>query len=477
MPKVVVCGLGQVGFRVARVLRRLGTEVTVITLNASAEFTDRSRELGCTIVTGDARDRRRLHEAGVETADALIACTDSDLTNVEISLDAHILNPNLRVIARLFDQILARRLEESVGIHRALAMSLLAAPSFASAALGESVLGAFHLKGNSWVIVQRGGSPRAGAVPLMTADGPSLFELIPSRRKLVGKHIHHVRRRTWRSVVQAWRKTPPALRVVALIISVIAVISVVVFKTAMNLSPVDAVYFVVTTLTTTGFGDISVAKEAEWVKIYATLMMLVGSAAIATLYSILTQIIISAKFDELTGRTEVAFTDHIIVVGLGNVGLRTVEALHAMGADVVAVDQDNEADYRAFLPMHTAFVTGDARDPEVLARAGIDRAQGIIVATDNDAVNLSVGLASKMANTTIRTVVRLFDGAFANKVESALDVDVALSPAHLSAPGFAGAALFDNAIFSFTHAKTFYVIVPKDDGMELMAFPLKDLAG
>src|SRR5262249_53831188 len=138
---VVVCGLGQVGYRTCDLLLRLGETVVVVAQDAREERRRGVLDRGARLIVADARDEARLAEAGVREAKALLALTNHDLVNVEIALDAKRLRPDLPVVVRLFDQQLARHLERSFDLRRALGVSAVAAPTFAAAALGERWIG------------------------------------------------------------------------------------------------------------------------------------------------------------------------------------------------------------------------------------------------------------------------------------------------------------------------------------------------
>jgi voltage-gated potassium channel Kch len=102
---------------------------------------------------------------------------------------------------------------------------------------------------------------------------------------------------------------------------------------------------------------------------------------------------------------------------------------------------------------------------EVLERAGVDRCSAVITVTDNDATNLSVGLSAKKMNPSLRAVTRIFDAAFARKVEGVLNIDAALSASKLSAPSFVAAALGEGLVYSFVEDGVLKVI--RDDGGRL----------
>lgn len=142
---VILCGLGQVGYRVASELQRFDTEVTAVELDSTGPFVSLVREQGIPILFEDARKTDVLVKAGLERASAVIACTDNDLTNVEIALDAREVRPDIRVVLRLFDQNLASKIVNSFDIEAAFSASALAAPAFAAAAVDPSVKDSFYV--------------------------------------------------------------------------------------------------------------------------------------------------------------------------------------------------------------------------------------------------------------------------------------------------------------------------------------------
>jgi voltage-gated potassium channel len=120
----IVCGMGHVGYRIVDLLGRLGEAVAVITQSARAEWIDAAQARGVQVRIGDAQDERLLAEVGIQEAQAVLAVTDQDLVNIEIALDAKRLHPDIPVVIRLFEQNLARQLEATFDIRRALVKTL-----------------------------------------------------------------------------------------------------------------------------------------------------------------------------------------------------------------------------------------------------------------------------------------------------------------------------------------------------------------
>ncbi|MBN1956085.1 MAG: NAD-binding protein [Anaerolineae bacterium] len=131
---VVVCGLGKVGYRVVLQLLKMEHEVIGIERDEEALFLERLYKEGIPILIGDVREQDTLEKAGVDAAAAVVVCTEDDLTNLEVALQARELNPTIKVVMRMFDQQLAERVRRGFGIQTAFSTSALAAPAFAAAA-------------------------------------------------------------------------------------------------------------------------------------------------------------------------------------------------------------------------------------------------------------------------------------------------------------------------------------------------------
>jgi voltage-gated potassium channel len=142
---IIICGMGKVGFRVSLELLRFGREVVAIELDPVGRFLEKAKALDIPVIIANARRTENLLKAGVKRADAIIPCTDDELTNLDIALDAREQNPDIKVVMRLFDPDLARRVGKGFGIHTAFSTSALAAPIFATAAMRLDVKHSFYV--------------------------------------------------------------------------------------------------------------------------------------------------------------------------------------------------------------------------------------------------------------------------------------------------------------------------------------------
>jgi Trk K+ transport system NAD-binding subunit len=137
---VIVCGLGAVGYRVARGIVDRGVRVVATEIKEGGRFVGAARSLGIPVVIGDARQPEVLDELGIRTARAVVCGTNDDLVNLEAALNARAVRPDIRVVVRVFDPDFAVRVQRGFGIRFTRSVSHLAAPAFAAAAMGSDVI-------------------------------------------------------------------------------------------------------------------------------------------------------------------------------------------------------------------------------------------------------------------------------------------------------------------------------------------------
>jgi Trk K+ transport system NAD-binding subunit len=172
---VVVLGLGNLGYRTVVHLREAGVEVAAADSRAAGRFVAIARRQGVPVLIADAHFLDSLRALSVEHARAVVASTDDDLTNLEAALSARELNPDARVIIRLFDQELAERAQHQLRITACQSVSALATPAFVAAAMGEGVLNTIERSAGLWLLgeaIIEDGSPLDGAeLAAVEADG------------------------------------------------------------------------------------------------------------------------------------------------------------------------------------------------------------------------------------------------------------------------------------------------------------------
>ncbi len=162
----------------------------------------------------------------------------------------------------------------------------------------------------------------------------------------------------------------------------------------------NAFYMTVTTLTTVGFGEIEPLGPAG--RAFTLSLLAIGFTAAFTLLAVLTSLVVSGQFGRSLTRRAMrqridALRGHYVVCAFGRVGQAAVEELLSQGADVVVVEVD-PAREPAMIEAGVLYILDDPTREEVLERAGIERARGLLCAVDSDAANVYITLLARARN-------------------------------------------------------------------------------
>ncbi len=142
----VLVGLGHLGYRVVQQLHDMKEHVVVIEQNPSVDLIAAVQRMRIPIIQDDATRPAALDGAGIARARTIILCTQNDSLNLQIALKARKLNPEIRVVIRIFDEDFAASLREQFGFS-ALSGTGMAAPVFAAAAAGADVTNPISVEG------------------------------------------------------------------------------------------------------------------------------------------------------------------------------------------------------------------------------------------------------------------------------------------------------------------------------------------
>src|ERR1051325_3240980 len=96
--------------------------------------------------------------------------------------------------------------------------------------------------------------------------------------------------------------------------------------------------------------------------------------------------------------------NHIVLIGLGHLGFRVAQRLHEMGESVVAVEiNPGSHTTLAARDLGISVIQADARQAGALEGANIRDARTVILASQNDAMNLQIALKARSLNPNIRS--------------------------------------------------------------------------
>jgi Trk K+ transport system NAD-binding subunit len=165
---VVVCGLGNMGFRLLGEFVEQGVQVVAIERDDDSRHVAAARRMGIPVVLGDATLTETLKAAQVEHARAVVTATDNDVADLQVAVNARAIDPEVRIILRLFDTELSTAVERRFNIHISRSTAVIAAPVFATEMLGHELVNTVHVGGEALVFAECD----------VVADGPTAGKLV-----------------------------------------------------------------------------------------------------------------------------------------------------------------------------------------------------------------------------------------------------------------------------------------------------------
>ncbi len=151
---IIVMGAGHVGIGVIRTLVAMGFEVVAIDVSIKAEQDAELSSLGVPAIIGDGRTAPILEKAGIYYAETLIVCTSNDYVNLEALMRARDLCPEVRLVARMWDDKFAAQLKHFMGVEAVISSSSLAAPAFAGSAVGIEITQTLTINGKEYSMIR-----------------------------------------------------------------------------------------------------------------------------------------------------------------------------------------------------------------------------------------------------------------------------------------------------------------------------------
>jgi Trk K+ transport system NAD-binding subunit len=455
---------------------------------------------------------RELARAEVARAVAVVCAGDDDATNLEIALLARKANPNLRVVARLTNDVLRAAVADDNGPGAIFNVAELAAPSVVEACLSHTTH-PFEAAGIKFV-ASGSEAPRDGTlreiygelVPVAIIRGensPTPGEVVacPTRDEPVyggdwtvmigtadeaadrGMKVRkptetRARRPRLRRALDAIRVVLndfnpafyPALAAAAILLATSMIVLHYNYQRP-RMSWIDALYFTVETITTTGYGDFSFGHQVIWLRLFAAMLMFSGATTIALLVAFIADVLLSQRFVLAAARPRVRhLRNHIIVVGLSELGIRVVTNLVAAGHDVAVIERNEENRFLSIVhELDVPVIFGDATLLQTLESARVDRARAVAVVTRDDMINIETGIilaemlgprvmpeVNRLAE--VQLVLRVYDRALGFAVAQRFGFDNVRSTVELAAPWFIGAASGLEVLGTFSVGQSSFMV-------------------
>jgi len=205
----------------------------------------------------------------------------------------------------------------------------------------------------------------------------------------------------------------------------------------------DALYFVIITVFTVGYGELHPIQGVLRPLTEAAIVL--GWMGITFLAAAFVQFITFAQIQQLLGnkrmKTQIEkMSDHVIICGYGRIGQMLADELKAGGSEFVILEM-NEARFNESVARGYPSWRGDAADEEVLQAVGVSRARALATVVPNDAANVFITLSARNLNKKLEIIARGEAPSTKNKLLQA-GANSVVEPTHIGAERIAQLILY-----------------------------------
>ncbi|MFA6035238.1 MAG: NAD-binding protein, partial [Myxococcota bacterium] len=202
-------------------------------------------------------------------------------------------------------------------------------------------------------------------------------------------------------------------------------------------SPGDCLYMTVNAVCTVGFREVIPVSGDGVMMAYTTVLILVGAGSMLYLLSMLTAFMVEGDLKEMFRRRRMnkdiaRLKDHYIVCGVGRSGEHAILQMNAHGLPLVLVDLSEKTlwEFQGKFNLSMPYIFGDASDENVLIKAGVERAKGLIASLPEDQDNIFLVLTARQLNPSLRIVSKVNEQSSRKKLMQ-VGADAVVSPAEI----------------------------------------------
>ncbi len=389
----------------------------------------------------DPHDRaiRRALEGAV---DAVVIISNDDHVSLRLALVVENVRPGVRLVVTIFGSTVASQLRRTVENVQVMSMADMAVPSLAGPCFEERLLSVIRRDGGFAGV-------RAGE------DGPELVALepyVPPRGQRFMTQLG--------SLINPFDLSARILMAGLFGLIFVLLLDATVLAVALDEPLVDAFYSATKTVVTVGPNPL-IDEGSSALKVFSALTMLVALGFVAVLTAGIVNRLIDSRLTAILGRRAIPRRDHVVVVGLGQVGLRLSLLLRELGVPVLAVERDPENPHvKRAKEYGIPIVLGRGGSRFLLRRLSLGRARALAAVTSNEVENISVVVAAIGMREDLRTLLRAGRGDVINETSALFKIGVVRDVYRIGGTLLAAAALGLPSTGAFLHEDTVYLVDP-----------------
>lgn len=364
---IVVIGLTDVGRRACSLLSSSG--ISVVHLNEPSDAEVRA-EVGKDI-------------------DGVVVLLHDDIKALRYSLMVHHMQPDTRLFVAMFDLTVRTQLRAVVPGCVLLSPASISVPSMVAAALEPHILAirrATTPDVRSWVAVEKTSEKKLKIKPYRL---PKFFK----QRGLFGR------------MAGQFRPFDSGSRV--LLGGALGLVLVIAIETLVGLGHAPFIRALYDATRTTATISSPALPDEPMVLIWATVAALLVMGFTALFAAGIVNYILSGRHVEIFGRRAMPRFGHVIVVGMGQVGLRLAQELQQLGVAVVGIEQDpNARTLQIARSCGIPVLIADGASRAAMEAVSVSGAVALVAASSEERDNIAVAVGALAVNQQLRVVLR-----------------------------------------------------------------------
>jgi len=506
MDYFLVCGLGYLGQHCVIALKKFAVKVIAIEKNPPSDWEVKNlRESLDELIIGDCSQQNILLQAPISKIRAALIVTTIEKVNIETAIAIRALNPHTRLIVRSDRENLNYLLSNQLGNFVAYEPKHLPANAYALSALGKDTIGFLDLEGGKMRInrlqmpphhpwysyksleelntrhrriithyrhnfpdtevnfyqwnPEAKLQPQDTIVYVETEDNYLMtkgYNNNSSQKKLfqnIIQYITHIQHRFNRYLKEFWQlNRKQQIRRVALVCTLVVflllITGTILFRFYYPSISFTSAFYVTAILLLGGYADLFSPFEPltgfpGWLQLFSLTVTLAGTAFVGVLYALLTEALLSSKFQFNSKRPPIPKENHIIIVGFGRLGQKVAEKLQELKKPVLAITLNpiTETSATLTIPLISGHNLNDS-----LKLAYLEKAKSMVIVTDDDIINIEIALLSQKINPYCQLVIRTNGDTLTENLSQLLPYATIIDPYIAAAEAFTGAAFGENIL-------------------------------
>jgi len=343
---------------------------------------------------------------------------------LRMALMVRAVSDDVPLLLTIFDPTMAREMAQGLPNTHVTSLADIVAPSLAGPCIDER-----------FVAVSLDDDRPVGLVQ----DGDDLREEpIPSRRpRRLEAFV--------RALLTPYDKSAGLLLFGAIGLVAVFLLEAVTAVFVLDQNVIDAIYGSAKTLVTVDPNP-KVSNGPGWYKLFTSITMMVALVIAAGFTAGLVNRVVGRRLTGLVGRRAGPRRDHVVVVGLGQVGLRLCLVLRACGIPVIAVERDEDGELLGLAKgLGLPVLVGRGSDRALMGGLSLPKARAVAAVTADDLENIAVAMAARSVHREIRVVLRVGDGEVANETRSLLRLGLIRDVHRIAAALLAAVAVGEQA--------------------------------